>query len=272
MWVLARCGPDTVGDVVTGGRAAAVVGLGVVLVAGPGRSRAPGVHTAAVAFVDLVGEPVGDLVGVDPDVVVQILDRADHDLGVRVRAPGPDLFHADRGAGVLAAADLLVTQVHVDHHLPGFTSGPVPGSGFRSRPRWRRAITPSSIPHVQGLPLQARVAGRLASRCRARPGPGTRPPRRCRCGRRHRCAPRRASLRRPRPAGPLPGRGRRCPGLRGTAARSAPPRPGAPPAASRRSTCAAPAAGRVRVCWAIRPARHHTSSPPATRAHSSGSR
>ena len=145
--------PTQWGDVVTGGRAAAVVGLGVVLVAGPGRSRAPGVHTAAVAFVDLVGEPVGDLVGVDPDVVVQILDRADHDLGVRVGAPGPDLFHGDRGAGVLAAAGLLVTQVHVDHHLARLHQRASAGIGIQVQAEVAAGDHPERhrAAHVQGL-------------------------------------------------------------------------------------------------------------------------
>ena len=137
------------GDVVAAGRPALVVGDAVVVVAAGGGAGAPGVDAGAVAFGDLLVEAVGDLPLIDPDVVVEVADRVDHDLGVGVAAPGGHLSHRDRAPGGLAAAGLLVVQVHVDHQLAGDLSerffpvedlAELTRLAFENRPDFRRAL------------------------------------------------------------------------------------------------------------------------------------
>ena len=62
----------------------------------------------------LFAEPVGDLVSLDPVVLVEVDDRFHDHLGVGVGAPGPDLVGGDALAVVLHPG-----QVHT-------TTGPLP--------------------------------------------------------------------------------------------------------------------------------------------------
>ena len=55
---------------------------------------------------------------------VQVEDRADDHLGVRIGAPRLHLFDADRGTGGVAASGVLVAEVHVDGHLAGLGQRP----------------------------------------------------------------------------------------------------------------------------------------------------
>ncbi len=56
----------------------------------------------------LFGEPVGDLVGGDVDVLVQVDDRLHGDLGLGVGAPVPDLVGVHEGVGVLHPGQVQV--------------------------------------------------------------------------------------------------------------------------------------------------------------------
>ena len=99
------------------------VGVGVVVVAAFGTALAVGEDAVHVAQVDLVLEPVGDLVGLDVVVGGEVLDRDDGDLGGGV-APGADLLDQGRGAGGAAPADVagagqgFLGEVDVQHHAP----------------------------------------------------------------------------------------------------------------------------------------------------------
>ena len=59
-----------------------------------------------VAQLSLFGEPVGDLVGGHVDVLGEVDDRFDHDLGLGVGAPGADLVGGDQPVVVLHPRDL----------------------------------------------------------------------------------------------------------------------------------------------------------------------
>ena len=100
--------------VVAAGWPAVVVGDAVVVVAGGGGAGAPGVHAGAVAFGDLVVEPVGtsdwstrmcsfrSRIG---SIITWVSGWVHQPLTCSTR---------DRGAGGVAAAGVLVAQVHVD--------------------------------------------------------------------------------------------------------------------------------------------------------------
>src|SRR6478609_9405630 len=78
-------------DVVTRCRSALGVGDHVVVVAGLGGAGAPREHTGQVTFGGLVGEPVGDLVLVDMDLLGQVDHRLHDHRGAGDATPGADL-------------------------------------------------------------------------------------------------------------------------------------------------------------------------------------
>jgi len=74
----------------------------------------------------LFAEPVGDLVGVDLDVLGEVDHRLDGDVGVGAGAPGADLLGGEALAGVLqprqversaASGDRGLGEVDVEHDL-----------------------------------------------------------------------------------------------------------------------------------------------------------
>ena len=86
------------------------------------------------------------------EVLGQVDDRLHRDLGVRLGAPGADLFGGDRAAGFLEpghaanAEDGRVFEVDVQHHLP--LAAPewlLVGSSVRSRVGWMRARLPTAM-------------------------------------------------------------------------------------------------------------------------------
>src|SRR5689334_25387918 len=92
--------PAEVAEVVTRRRSALAERDDVVLVAGLGGAGAPGEHACLVAVLGLGGEPVGDLVLADVDVLGQVDDRLHGDACAGGTAPGADLVGVDEGAGV----------------------------------------------------------------------------------------------------------------------------------------------------------------------------
>ena len=88
-----------------------------------GGAEAEREHAGAVAELGLELEPGGGLVGPDVDVLGQVEDGLDGDLGVGLGAPLPDLRGGDRAAGLLeprdpaGAEDGGLFEVDVQHHL-----------------------------------------------------------------------------------------------------------------------------------------------------------
>ena len=95
----------------------------MVVVAPMGLAGAEGEDTGHVAQVDLVLQPGAGLVGVDLEVLGQVDDRLDGELGVGVAAPVPDLGGGHRPRSLLepgqaaGAQDGGVVEVDVQHHL-----------------------------------------------------------------------------------------------------------------------------------------------------------
>src|SRR4051812_27459453 len=92
------------------GLAAACVFVDVVLVRPACRSAAAGEHAVAVAEHDELLESVGDLVGVDAEVAVEVDDGFDGHLGVWGGAPAADLVGQDEAAGVLHPRQVTPTN------------------------------------------------------------------------------------------------------------------------------------------------------------------
>ena len=152
------------------GRTARPVRDDVVDVAGDGRAGAPREGAGAVADLGLLGQPGGNLVGGDADVLVDVEDRLDDDGGVGGLAPGADLVGEDGAVVVVDLRELETTggagerclgEVHVEHHLPPslapgrsrprarwFPAGGRAGGGRGGRRRWRgvRRASPLSLP------------------------------------------------------------------------------------------------------------------------------
>ena len=93
--------------------AALLVGDDVVAVGGPGWVGCTRGTRRSRCAAGLFAEPVGDLVALDPVVLVEVDHRLHDHLGVGVGAPGPDLVGGDALALVLHPG-----QVHTTPHVP----------------------------------------------------------------------------------------------------------------------------------------------------------
>ena len=107
-------------------RAALGVGDHVVQVAGLGGAGAPREHTGQVPFGCLGGEPVGDLVLVDMDVLGQVDHRPHRHRGAGAAAPGADLVGVDEASGCSP---------------PGPGAASRPGAVIASSERWTCSTT-----------------------------------------------------------------------------------------------------------------------------------
>jgi hypothetical protein len=90
------------------------------------------------------GDPVGDLVGVGLDTLVQVDHGLDHHLGGAVAAaPGPDLLHREQVVAAFEPGDRVEPvqrgfgEVDVQHDLTGLDP--------------RRRLIPSSLRFVGGV-------------------------------------------------------------------------------------------------------------------------
>ncbi len=139
----------------TGG-AAVGVGDDVVVVAGLRGAGAPGEHTGQVPFGGLVGEPVGDLVLVDVELLGQVDHRLHRHRGAGDTAPGADLVGVDERAGVRHPGQVqLLVGLGVGAVIASSETwtcsttcrcacGLGVGRVSRSRTSWWRAISPSA--------------------------------------------------------------------------------------------------------------------------------
>src|SRR3954469_17557786 len=107
-------------EVARAGGAALGVGGDVVAVAPACRPCAPGEDAAAVAQLGLFAEPVGDLVGMHADVLVEVDDGLDGDVGVGVGAPVLDLLGGDAAVVVSQPGQLRAVALSAGAGDGGF--------------------------------------------------------------------------------------------------------------------------------------------------------
>ncbi len=87
-------------------------------------------HAVVVTQGDVASDPVGDLVGVDRLVAVEVEDRADEHGAAGGVDPGLDLLRREGGAGVAQPADGLIVRIQVQDQLglaAGHSAGDLPG-------------------------------------------------------------------------------------------------------------------------------------------------
>ncbi len=164
-------------DIARARRPTLVVGDGVVVVAAAGGADAPREHAAEIPESNTFSEAVGDLVGIDPDVVGQVDHRLHRQRGAGVAAPGPDRLRGDRAPGVLTPPHLphrgrqrVLRQMDVEGH-----GAAVSRRSLRSLLNQPGGV---AVPRVGGEGQRQLVAGDLARGRRHGGRPTCRPTRR----------------------------------------------------------------------------------------------
>src|SRR4051812_15839601 len=103
--------PSTEGcEVAVVGLSAGRMSVDVVVVPAARWPPAAGEDAVPVAEHDVLLEPVGDLVGVDAEVAVEVDHRLHGHGGVGAGAPAPDLLGQDEPTGVLHPRQLTPTN------------------------------------------------------------------------------------------------------------------------------------------------------------------